>query len=330
MAKKVTTKVARTFNLKDAGAAVKSPLKLRDWLDKNIPLFVGPRITSFDPLQTQRDAIITIRGSRFAASRADNQVAIGGANAPVLAASATELKVLVPRDAESGAVEVTTGGRMATAPHDFTLKGYPAAGSGEDGPPVYAEGAGEGAEGDANPIGTLKVLVVICQAKDLVPAAPATVRTTVDNRWRDVQTFYSQASYTRTDIQYDIVPGAAALDGNFTDFVTLADPVNNIISGQKKQNRGNRGQACAGQRLRPQSVHDAVQRGVHRWRRGARMGQCLDSDLHLCRCAAGERSESRRHQHLAQPDDQPSVDQRGFQLGALRARIRPQHRLGAD
>src|SRR4051812_39042163 len=114
MAKKVTTTpIAKTFDLKAAGPAAKSPLKLHDWLNKNIPLFVGPSISSFEPQTAQRDAILTIRGAQFAAARADNTVTIGGTNAPVLAASANELKVLVARKTDSGPVKVTVGGRTA-------------------------------------------------------------------------------------------------------------------------------------------------------------------------------------------------------------------------
>jgi hypothetical protein len=233
MAKTITTTVARTFNLKDAGAAVKSPVQLRDWLDKNIPLLVGPAISSVEPQTAHRDAILTIQGARFSTNRADNAVTVGGVAAPVLAAAATELKVLVARNANTGPIKVTVGGRTATAPHDFVLKAYP--GAGEDGPPVFAEGEGQGAAGDANPIGTLKVLVVICQAKDLVPPNIATIRNGLDDRWKSVQKYYKQASYTLTDVQYDIVGDAAQLNGNIADFVDPSPDVDNIINDKLEQ-----------------------------------------------------------------------------------------------
>lgn len=78
------------------------------------------------------------------------------------------------------------------------------------------------------------MLSVICQAADLVPGDLTAVRTTVGERWEEVQTFYSQASFTRTDVQFDVVGTAAALDGNFTDFVDLSG-AENVIPGQKNR-----------------------------------------------------------------------------------------------
>ena len=225
------SQVTKKFDVgKLAPAIKKSPLKLRDWLDLHIPWLIGPRIDSFDPPGGQRGTILTIRGVRFAPNRSDNQVTIGGKDVPVLAASATELKVLATKDVDSGPVKVKIGTRAATGAYDFAVKGYP--GESDDGAPVFATGAGDGAAGDVNPIGTIRVLVVVCQAADKVPANLANVRTTLNDRWTNVQTFYTQASFSRTNVQFDIVNTAAQLDGNFTDFVDLAG-AQNVIGGQK-------------------------------------------------------------------------------------------------
>src|SRR5262249_4104015 len=130
-------------------------------------------------------------------------------------------------------------------PYDFVVKGYP--GTGDDGPPVFAAGAGAGDAGDVNPIGTIRVLVVICQAADKVPPNLANVRTGLNDRWTNVQTFYTQASYTRTTVQFDIVNTSAALDGNFSDFVDLSSDVQNVIGAQ-----GNRIVAIAAQHAQDQ------------------------------------------------------------------------------
>ena len=148
----------------------------------------------------------------------------------MLSASSDELKVLVSKDVDSGPVKVQIGTHSAAGPYDFDIKGYP--GGSDDGPPVFAMGAGDGAAGDVNPIGTVRVLVVVCQASDKVPGNLTTVRNTVNDRWTNVQTFYTQASFTRTNVQFDIVNTAAQLDGNFTDFVDLAG-AQNVIGGQK-------------------------------------------------------------------------------------------------
>jgi IPT/TIG domain len=223
----------RKFDITKLPPAVKkSPLKLKDWLEVYIPWLIGPRIDSFEPSGGQRGTILTIHGARFATNRFDNEVTIGGQNAPVLAASTTELKVLVTKDVDTGPVKVTIGTRTAAGGYDFAVKGYP--GGGDDGPPVFAMGAGDGAAGDVNPIGTIRVLVVVCQATDKVPANLANVRTGLNDRWTNVQTFYTQASFTRTNVQFDIVNTAAHLDGTFTDFVDLVTEVN-VIGGQKNR-----------------------------------------------------------------------------------------------
>lgn len=211
-------------------AIAKSPLKFRDWLEKYHPWLVGPRITAIEPAGAQRGAIVTVRGSGFSTNRADNGVTIGGLAVPVLAASAHELKVLVTRDVDTGKVEVTIGSHTAAAPLDFTVMPFP--GDDDDGPPVFAAGAGDGAMGDVNPIGTIRVMVVVCQASDRVPANLATVRAALTTAWNNVHAYYDQASYGQTNVQFDIAASAAAMDGVFTDFVDLSVAVQNVKSSQ--------------------------------------------------------------------------------------------------
>jgi hypothetical protein len=211
-------------------ALKRSPVKLRDWLDRHIPWFVGPRVDALEPVGGQRGTIITVHGARFAANRTDNEVTINGLPVPVMAASTNTLKVLVTKDVDTGLVEVKVGTRTSASPYAFTVKGYP--GAGEDGPPVLATGAGNGAAGDVNPIGTIRVMVVLCQATDRIPANLATVRTALTQAWNNVHTFYDQASFTRTNVQFDIAAAAATLDGVFTDFVDLSATVQNIKGAQ--------------------------------------------------------------------------------------------------
>lgn len=218
------------FDIDQIAPSIKnSPLKLKDWIDAYLPKWIGPRIDSLDPVWGQRGTILTIRGAHFAAVRSDNHVTIGGREAPVLAATTTELKVLVTKDMDGGPVNLKIGGHTSAAPHDFVLRSC--SGEGEDGPPVFAIGAGNGAAGDVNPIGTIRVLVVVCQSKDQVPADLASVRSTINDRWTNVQKFYDQASYQQTKIQFDIVNSAAGLDGDFADFVDLVE-VDNVIEAQ--------------------------------------------------------------------------------------------------
>jgi hypothetical protein len=152
---------------------------------------------------------------------------------PVLAASPSELKVLATKNVDSGRVKLKVGAHTAASAFDFLVKGYPG-GEKEDGPPVFAMGAGDGASGDVNPIGTIRVLVVVCQAADKTPSNLANVRTTLNDRWTNVQTFYTQASFSRTNVQFDIVNTAAQLDGNFTDSVDLTT-AQNVIGSQRNR-----------------------------------------------------------------------------------------------
>ena len=213
----------------------KSPIALKKWLDYHIPWLIGPRIDSFCPSGGHRSSIITIRGNNFASNRLDNNVTIGAISLPVLRANTTELKVLVTKDVDTGPIKVSIGTLSAQSTQNFVIKTYPNGIIDDDGPPLFAIGEGDGQMGDVNPIGTVQVLVVICQALDKVPSNLSAVRTTVNNRWTDAQTFYTQASYSRTNVQYDIVSTAAQLDGNFTDFVDLSATVQNVISGQRNR-----------------------------------------------------------------------------------------------
>jgi IPT/TIG domain len=222
------------FDLKKIKPSIKkSPIKLRDWLDFHIPWWIGPRIDSLNPPSGQRGTIITIHGQHFATNRQDNQVTIGGADLPVLSAKSTELKVLVTKDVDTDPVKIKVGTHSSTSAYDFVVKGHP--GINDDGPPVFATGTGTGSAGDVNPIGTIRVLVVICQAKDRIPASLSSIRTTVNDRWNEVKTFYTQASFNRTTVEFDIANNAAQLDGNFTEFVDLSPDVSNVIYSQRNR-----------------------------------------------------------------------------------------------
>ncbi len=209
------------FDIAKLGAVAKSPVDLRDWLTINIPFLIGPHIATFAPTTGPRGTVVTVQGSNFSASRLDNTVTIGGEKAFVLAATASELTVLTGPNTDTGPIEVQVGTKSSSSGVDFVVVGYPAAGSGEDGPPLVVMGEGASA-GDVNPIGTIRVLVAMLQANDTLPADPAAVRTTVTTAWTSVQTYFQQASYNRTTVQVDVT-NFATLDGPmsaFADFVT--------------------------------------------------------------------------------------------------------------
>jgi hypothetical protein len=176
--------------------------------------------------------VLTIEGSAFSAKRFDNVVRVGGADAFVLSASPTQLQVLIGPETDSGPVEVTVGGQTATSSSPFTVIGYPFPGDTEDGPPVVTTGVSDSpGAGDVNPIGQIRVLVVMLNATDTVPADPAATRSQVTTAWDRVHTYYDQASYTRTDVRVDVTT-FATLDGKFADFVDTSPSVQNYRNDQ--------------------------------------------------------------------------------------------------
>jgi hypothetical protein len=218
-----------SFDLKSLGDLAKSPAGLLDWLRHHLPQLVGPAIDSFTPTQGQRGTVLTITGANFSTTRADNAVTVGGAPAFVLAASPASLTVLTGPDTDTGPVEITIGGRTATSTAKFVVTGYPDPGNADDGPPVVTQGAGDPQSGDVNPIGTVRVLVVLLRPSDTTPPNPASVRSAVGTAWDNVHTYYDQVSYGRTDVKADLTD-FAVLDGTLSTFLDTS--INNFSSSQ--------------------------------------------------------------------------------------------------
>jgi hypothetical protein len=223
--KSTTTKTAPKsdlFSKKAVEEAIRerasSPLKLLDWLERYFPFIVGPRLTYFEPTSGPPGTLITIHGSHFSAVRTENVVSVGGQAAYVANASSTELNVITASNIEDGPVKVTVGTQTVTGPQDFLVLGYPSAGTGEDGPPITFEGAGQGAQGDVNPIGTIRVLVALVTPNDLAPTAAA--RNTLTNAWNEVVTYYNQASYGKTVVQVDITTNWKIIDAPQADLLS--------------------------------------------------------------------------------------------------------------
>jgi len=181
--------------------------KLLDWLRRHPPVSPGPKITRVDPFITYPGSVIDITGSGFAATLDGNTVVIGGQPARVIRATTTTLKVIASLDSHDGPITVATAGNTGTSPNNFKAKPYPKPGGGEDGPPSYFEGGQNLQPGDLPSTGALRVLVVLVNPSDTIPANPANSRTDVVNRWGTVHTFYDQASYNTLDLQVDITTG---------------------------------------------------------------------------------------------------------------------------
>jgi sugar lactone lactonase YvrE len=107
-----------------------------------------PTIVSFAPLTAAHDATVTIAGTGFSATAAENAVTINGIAATVLAATATEIKISIPKNTNcTGILKVKTAGMEATAATQFTYQlTYGAA-------TIFA-GSGSGTGGGADGQGT--------------------------------------------------------------------------------------------------------------------------------------------------------------------------------
>lgn len=82
-------------------------------------------ITAFTPVSAATGASVTITGSGFSTTPADNTVAFGATRARVTAASSTSLKVTVPFAAGSGRIRVgVPSGGIATSTADFVALPY--------------------------------------------------------------------------------------------------------------------------------------------------------------------------------------------------------------
>lgn len=76
---------------------------------------VIPNITVFSPIEGPVNTVVTITGSGFSSTAADNTVQFKGIDAIVSAATVNELKVVVPTGAETGDLTVKVGENTATA-----------------------------------------------------------------------------------------------------------------------------------------------------------------------------------------------------------------------
>jgi len=218
------------------------PLKLYEWLRSQIPLLIGPSITSFTPSAGFGGTLIEIDGNNFAEKREDNAVIIAGKAARVITATGTQLRVIAPHDVVTGPIELTVGSHMVSGPYLFTLLPYPEAGDGADGPPIEFEGHGQGAAGDQPSTGTLRVAVALVNPADKVPADLAGARTAIVNAWNSVHTFYDQQSYTRLNVAVDITPNWKTITGNMADYLNSVG--DNIDGSQKDRLAAESAQAC--------------------------------------------------------------------------------------
>ena len=82
-----------------------------------------PQIAGFTPAEAGYGAIVTVTGTNFSTTLADNIVTFNNVEAAVVSATATELKVTVPKNqACSGLVRVKIAGNTSVSSTNFTYK----------------------------------------------------------------------------------------------------------------------------------------------------------------------------------------------------------------
>ncbi|MFC5054308.1 RHS repeat-associated core domain-containing protein [Saccharothrix xinjiangensis] len=147
---------------------------------RSIQPFPSQHVSVFSvvPERAAPGATVTVTGTGFSPTAADNTVRFGTATATVTGATATQLAVVVPAGAASGPLAVTTSGGTANSPRPFTVTVHPGA------PTISAVSPAHAATGDTVTItGTgfdpvpERNTVVINRTRARVTAATATTLT---------------------------------------------------------------------------------------------------------------------------------------------------------
>jgi hypothetical protein len=150
----------------------------------------GLAITGLSPASGAAGTAVTIKGSGFSATPADNAVRFNGTAAVVTASDSGSISTTVPAGASTGRVTVTVGASTATSPRDFVvvIPGAPAIASlspasGAAGTAVAVSGANFDPAAGATSVGLNGVLAssTVADAGTLsfvVPGATASGRIT--------------------------------------------------------------------------------------------------------------------------------------------------------
>jgi hypothetical protein len=93
---------------------------------QSVPNFIvgagpGPTITSFTPSSGPIATTVTITGTNFSTTPANNTVQFNGVTATPTTSTSTSITTTVPSGATTGKITVTVAGNMATSATDFTV-----------------------------------------------------------------------------------------------------------------------------------------------------------------------------------------------------------------
>jgi hypothetical protein len=87
---------------------------------------LAPSVSSFNPTGGPVGTPVTITGTGFSSTLANNNVSFNGTPATVTAATATSITTTVPAGATTGAISVTVGSLTGTSASNFTVGNVPA------------------------------------------------------------------------------------------------------------------------------------------------------------------------------------------------------------
>lgn len=161
-------------------------------------------------------SVVTITGGGFAEGLDDNRVVIGGVDALVLRATASQLTVLVGEHATDGPVDVETANVVKTAPQSFHILPPPENWSvSEAGPPEFFHGPQHGTP-------TLRVqnqrVVAIMTYPNDIPVPTAADHAAEVTSFQDAKRFWDEASYGRTTLDINTT-NWLALPGDWRSYV---------------------------------------------------------------------------------------------------------------
>jgi RHS repeat-associated protein len=173
-------------------------------------------VIGFTPLAAPIGAPVTISGTGFSATPANNTVKFNGVTATVTAASVTSLSVTVPTGATSGTISVTTAAVTVTSASTFRIAGGPAitsvtpavvsagstvtvAGSGFDTSPLRNVVAFDAARAQVQSASGTSLSVVV---PNTAASGHTTVSTSFGTTVSSADIFVPPTGYTTGDVQF--------------------------------------------------------------------------------------------------------------------------------
>ncbi len=183
-----------------------------------------PSITSFTPTQGPTGTLVTITGSNFSVTVADNIVKLGTVNALINSASATELKVTVPESAVTGLLSVKVGSQEIISVETFKVLPTPVITSispakGFTGDRITITGSNFSTVADNNIVkfGTIPVHVESASATQLTINVPEELDNTLTVTVNEVVSVPSQKFDVLNHFNVTTLAGGSSVNHGYVD-----------------------------------------------------------------------------------------------------------------